>query len=780
MQNLKFFLAFIFYASVLFAQESPVKNMISVFTDYAANHPVEKIYLHLDKPYYAAGETMYFRAYLTNMDLNQENVSSNIIYVELSDAKKNLIKRSLLYSEQLEFAGQIQISDSLPSAEYHLRAYTNWMRNAGEDYFYHRNIYIGNASKQKQVIASPQPFDYQISFFPEGGQLLAGLSNKVAFKALGNDGFGTNVSGSLTDENGKELLRFNSIHSGMGSFNFTPEKGKTYKVSVQSNGIAKEYSLPAATEGLALSARQDEQSVYLTIRSTEIKPDSIYIIGQSRNTVCYALEGMTKGHEQQIAIDKTKFPTGIAQFTLFKNGLPASERLLFIDRKDDLHVDIVPDKESYENREKATVKIQITNSIEEPVEGSFSLSVTDDKTVQPSINEQNIKGSLLLASDLKGYIESPGWYFAGDEHERAEALDNLLCTQGWSRFVWDQLNVASIINYSAESGFLITGKVTNVIGRPVKDASIILFSMENTPGTATTDENGKFGFYGFDCPEGSEFVLQCRTKRNRKTGIGFELDKLDNRQAQTNVIPLIPSENKRNRALIEDYTNQADRQIKNREGIKMIQLPEVKVEAKRTTNIQNIESNSYRLEGKALEKPIGLGNIIQASPPVVEGGGINTFGNKKTDPVFIVDDLQMSGEDFKYDYSFLPAYMFESIEILRPIDSFARYGFRASNGAFVVKTKKYLGDYVIANASIEVYRPEGYSVRKEFYVPAYDKPEVKNDPTPDLRTTIYWNPIVCTNKEGKAQVSFYTADNVGAYSYILEGIGDDKVGFIKK
>ena len=154
-----------------------VRNTINAFQDFSSHHPVEKIYLHLDKPHYVAGEYMYFRAYLTDIHLNQENVESRKIYVELSDAEKKLIKRVLLYSEENEYTGQILLPDSLPAANYHIRAYTNWMRNAVEDYFYHRNIYIGNTATQKQEVTS-QEFDYQVTFFPESGQLLSGFFNK--------------------------------------------------------------------------------------------------------------------------------------------------------------------------------------------------------------------------------------------------------------------------------------------------------------------------------------------------------------------------------------------------------------------------------------------------------------------------------------------------------------------------------------------------------------------------------------------------------------------------
>jgi len=765
-----------FSASEVEVEESHIQSAISALQDYTENHPVEKIYLHLDKPYYAAGEYMYFRAYLTDMHLNQANVESRKIYVELSDAERKMIRRVLLYSEDNEYAAQILLPDSLPSANYHLRAYTNWMRNAGEDYFYHRDIYIGNTSGQKQEESS-QEFDYQVSFFPEGGHLLAGFPNKIAFKALGNDGFGTETTGILTDEGDNELLRFNSQQFGMGSFNFTPEKGKTYRAIVQSGRLQKEYTLPATTEGLTMSVKQTEQSIYLTIRSTDDEPVMISLIGQSRHTVCHALEGVMEGREQLYRVEKNKFPTGIAQFTLFKDNHPVNERLVFIEHKDDLHVDIIPDKEKYGDREKATVQIRITDSEGQPVAGSFSLSVTDDKTVQPSINQQNIKGSLLLDADLKGYIESPGWYFTGDEPERAQALDNLLCTQGWSRFVWDKLETSYVSIYPVESGFQITGKVTGLTGNSVKDASVILFSKENVPGTATTDKEGRFGFFGFDCPDSSVFVLQCRTKNDRKTLIGFKLDQTDNRQVSTSILPLTQTENKRNHALIEAYTEQAIRQINNEEDLWTLHLSEVKIEADRIPNrMESIGAASYRLRGKMLEKPYPIQFILRSAPPIVRGiTSVNAIPRVK----YIVDGMKLNAEEFEREYASLPAYMFESVDILREVDSFSLYGFDASGGAYVIKTKTYRGNHVIPDASIEIYRPEGYCIRKEFYIPAYDQPEVRQRTTPDFRTTIYWNPVVRTNASGEAEVSFYTADYTASYSYVLEGIGDNKVIFTR-
>ena len=782
MKILNYSLVFYFLnVCFLFGQESPVRSAILTLQDYSIANPVEKIYLHLDKPYYAAGESMYFRAYLTDMDINQENVTSRIIYVELSDAEMKLVRRTLLYSEENEYAGQMHLPDSLPSANYQLRAYTCWMRNAGEDFFFHRDIYIGNIAIPKQEIAM-QPFDYQVTFFPEGGHLLAGLPNKVAFKALGNDGFGTDITGVLSDMEGNELLQLNSKHRGMGSFIFSPEKGKTYKASVESNGLQKEFTLPAATEGYTLSTQQTAGYVNLTIRTTNVEPEMIYLIGQSRHTTCYALEGMMDGPFMQFRADKNQFPTGIAQFTLFKGGQPVSERLVFIDHKDELKVEITPDKANYEDRSLAIVQIQVTDKNGQPVVGSFSLSVTDDKIVAPSITEHNIKGSLLLDSDLKGYIESPGWYFAGNEPERAEALDYLLCTQGWSRFEWDKVAERKEITYPAEDSFRFSGTVTNQTGKPVANASIYMTSNENMPGTIVADENGRFAFSGFDCPEGAVFSLQSLDQQIRRTTINFEMDEPDNRHIQTKALPRSRTDNSR-ATLIKTYTEQASRQLMHEAEIRTIKLPEsAKEEARRVPARQAIYTSSQRFGGRTLEQSLPIINVFRTLPLLDRrntSSSVNQAANK-VPIIYDVDGVRMHKDDFEAVYGQVTANMFESIDIISPEDALQIYGMVAANGAYAFKTKRFTGNTEVFVSSADyIYRPEGYSVMKEFYVPAYNVPEVKQNPAPDLRTTVYWNPAIRTDRTGKAEIRFYTADNVTSCSYILEGIGDNKIGFVK-
>jgi len=229
--------------------------------------------------------------------------------------------------------------------------------------------------------------------------------------------------------------------------------------------------------------------------------------------------------------------------------------------------------------------------------------------------------------------------------------------------------------------------------------------------------------------------------------------------------------------LIEAYTEQAISQINYEEDLWILNLSEVKIEAQKIPDkMKLIGLSSYRFEGKALEKPIQINNILSL---INTQRGVNSM-LVNSSPIYILDGMEISLREYKEGPALLPAYMFESVEILRPEDSFARYGFRAPNGAYVMETKKNLGiNHVTPDTSIEIYRPEGYCVLKEFYVPAYDQPEIRQRKTPDLRTTIYWNPVVCADSSGKAEVSFFTADHTASYSYILEGIGNNKIVFSK-
>ncbi|MFI5140458.1 MAG: carboxypeptidase regulatory-like domain-containing protein, partial [Sphingobacteriales bacterium] len=151
---MKFFKLFSFvflfaaiYSSSAFAQnDAAVLNQIMVKTDKIYHSfPIEKVYLHFDKPYYAIGDTIWFKAYLT-IGNHEPSPLSKIIYVDILGPRDSLIQGVKLQVKNSVAWGSIPVSQySFKKGNYRIVAFTNFMNNAGPAYFFSKNVVIGDA-----------------------------------------------------------------------------------------------------------------------------------------------------------------------------------------------------------------------------------------------------------------------------------------------------------------------------------------------------------------------------------------------------------------------------------------------------------------------------------------------------------------------------------------------------------------------------------------------------------------------------------------------------------
>jgi hypothetical protein len=329
-----------------------------------------------------------------------------------------------------------------------------------------------------------------IQFMPEGGNLVAGIPTKIGFKAIGEDGKGTDISGKIINSKSQTITQIQTIHKGMGSFELTPDANESYSAVINLPGKAtKSYALPKANPaGTALritNKGNDSLQIILTATAT-IAPATYYLIGQSRGVVCYA--AAIKFNESTITkmVSKALLPTGIARFSLLStDDVPLNERIVYIDHNDNLNISINPNKPDYITRDSINLAIQVKDNDNNPVHGTFSLAVTDNNQVKPDSIGNNILNNLLFTSDLKGTVEEPGWYFEQDiknitatasATQKAIALDNLLLTQGWVGYDWKDIfqTKPASIQFPAEKKFTIQGKVTNVFNKPVEKSQVVL------------------------------------------------------------------------------------------------------------------------------------------------------------------------------------------------------------------------------------------------------------------------------------------------------------------
>jgi TonB-dependent SusC/RagA subfamily outer membrane receptor len=765
------------------------KTLADKVEQYAANRPTEKAYLQFDKPYYAIGDTIYFKAYVTIGPQHRLSALSGILHIDLIGPDNKLIRPMQLQIVAGTTSGDLVLSDTLKRGTYRVRAYTTWMRNEGEDTFFEQVISVGSTvaeqvpesgiPKSVRTQQKRKPNQPDVQFMPEGGSLIAGNYSKIAFKAVGADGLGRDIKGTITDEDGYEVTSFASTHLGMGSFNLVPQRNKSYKANVTyADGTILTRDLPkAVNNGYTININNSNAEIRVRITAgAESSLDKLILVAQSGGTVYFAAENQhTEAKFFSTVIPKSKFPTGIIQFTLFSPaGEPLNERLVFVNNHDELKLNLNTDKQSYQTRQKVTITLNAKDKEEKAVTGSFSVAITDESKVpQDTTNENNILSDILLTSELKGTIEQPAYYFNSTSENANTDLDNLLLTQGYRHFEWKNVLIA----YQPEKAIAISGTVKKS-GKPVVGAKVSLvskaggFFMIDT----TSDTNGRFTFKNLAFADSTKFVVQSKVNKGQDD-VTLELDSVLPPRVTINAVR--KQKENHNADLATYITSQKqfyEEQQKYGINKHAITLKEVHIESRKepliahSENLNGAGQADQVLSSKDLEKFI-CGRIIDCLQGVITGVKFGKDGYpysvRQGKMSIMIDGIFVDADDFAN----LHTDDIEAIEVLISTHFAAIYGSRAANGVLIVTTKRAhkVNSYYREAPGVIAYTARGFYKAREFYSPQYDNPKT-NTKMADLRSTIYWQPNVITDKDGKASFSYFNADGKGTYRVVIEGI----------
>lgn len=824
--------------------------------------PHEKVYLHLDKPFYGAGEKIWFKGYLINAITHQDDSQSNFIITELINRSDSIVERKKIRRDSLGFHNTFTLPPTLPAGDYYLRGYSNWMLNEGPEFFYSRNLKIGNSidntilsnieyqqeddthytakvkftSNTQEVFKNtairyrfivngkikdkgrkktdenglisislpdlkptaarsievefddPQYIykktfylpaftnDFDVTFFPEGGALLAVQRQNIAFKAQGADGFSKEIEGFLLDSQGDTLTSFHSEHKGMGIFTLNPSNGSSYYVmATSSDGVTKRFDLPAIEQkGITLSISHYKQEIRYEIQKTEATewPQKLFLIAHTRGKLSILQPiNPTRTFGK---MNDSLFTEGITHFMLIdQQGNVLSERLVFVPDRKTPQWQITPDRPTYGKREKVSLNISIKDDKGNPVNGSFSVSITNRKSIQPDSLADNIVSNLLLTSDLKGYVEDPGFYFLRQDARTLRSLDFLMMTHGWRRYKFDNVLRAPSLNFTnyIEKGQTISGRIKGFFGGNVKKGPIVLLApKQNIIATTTTDEKGEF-IVNTSFRDSTTFLIQARTKRGF-AGVDIEIEKPEYPVA-FHKSPFRDGA----ATFMEDYLLNTRDQYYMEGGMRVYNLKEVLITGNRkkpsSTSIYTGGINTYTVEGEQLEKygaHTAFDAVMRLPGVSVMNGNEIHIRNNPQQPVIVIDDVVY--EDDNEILTTLQASDMSSLSLLRGADA-AILGSRGAAGAIVITLKDGRELPARPAQGIITYSPLGYSDSVEFYHPTYDTPEKKDARRSDLRSTIYWNPALQLDEEGNAIIEYYTPDSTAPEDIIIEGIDEN-------
>lgn len=824
--------------------------------------PKEKLYLHLDKPFYGAGEKIWFKGYLVNATTHQDNSQSNFIITELINRSDSIVERKKIRRDSLGFHNAFTLPATLPAGDYYLRGYSNWMLNEDPDFFFSRNIKIGN-SIDNTIVSSieyqqeddthytakikftsnvqavfenttikylylengkiknkgkkktdengwisislpdlkspaarrievefddPQYIykrtfhlpvftnDFDVKFFPEGGALLSIPHQNVAFKAQGADGFSKEVEGFLFNSKGDTLTNFRSEHNGMGIFTMNPVNNETYYVTVRTtDSITKRFDLPAIEpKGISIAMSHYKQEIRYEIQKTEATewPQKLFLLAHTRGKL--AILQPINPKRTFGKMNDSLFTEGITHFMLIdEQGNALSERLIFVPDHKPNQWQITADQPTYGKREKVSLQIAAKDNEGNPVEGTFSVSITDRKSIQPDSLADNILSNLLLTSDLKGYVEDPAYYFLNQDARTLRSIDYLMMTHGWRRHKMENVLRTPSLNFTnyIEKGQTISGRIMGFFGANVKKGPIcVLAPKYNIIATTETDEKGQF-IVNTSFRDSTTFLVQARTKKGF-AGVDILMDPPQYPVA-THKAPYLNGA----ATFMEDYLMNTRDQYYMEGGMRVYNLKEVTVTAKRerpsSKSIYTGGINTYTVEEDRLQ---GYGqtafDAASRLPSVTITNGSEIHIRNNSEPaIIVIDDIVY--EDASDILKDIQVSDMSSISLLRGADAVI-LGPRASGGAVVITLKDPRNLPARPAQGIITYTPLGYSESVEFYHPTYETPEKKNAQRSDFRSTVYWNPELRLDADGKATIEYYTPDSTAPEDIIIEGV--DKNG----
>jgi len=510
---------FIFILLQAHAQHTASDSLLQQFSRYTQNAFTEKVYLHTDRNFYIAGEILWFKAYVTDGLLNHPSDISKIAYADVIDRNNTIFLQTKIEIKEGGGSGSLYLPVNMPSGNYKIRSYTNWMKNTGAAFYFEKGFTVVNTSLTHGLTAADTAMQYDIQFFPEGGNLVKNTESKVAFRMTDKNGKGVPAfTGVVLNEHRDTLATFSPFRFGIGHFSFTPADTGAYKayITTPAGTIVKE--LPRALgEGYTIKLRKKMNgqigiSVYARIKGNTAP--AVHLFAHTRGSVKSIQTGTIQNGSVHFSVAEHTLGDGITHFTVFNNsGQPVGERLYFRMPAEHLLINASANEPLYGTRKKVRVTVSSTGIGNQSLPANMSLSVYRIDSLQAA-EQADIFSYLWLSADLKGAVEAPAWYFSGSD-STAEAMDNLMLTHGWRRFEWTAIQQNKLPSYPflpEYTGHIITGKITEPDTRSPLPSVMVYLSIpgEHTQFyVSTSDSNGNIRFYTRRAYGPGEIVLQA-------------------------------------------------------------------------------------------------------------------------------------------------------------------------------------------------------------------------------------------------------------------------------
>lgn len=805
-----------------------LRQFVTNIAGYDNNYTQEKVYLHLDNNGYLPDEEIWFKAYVFRASTLLPTNLSKVLYVELLTPNGQILERKTLPITNGRTYGNFKPDPvRMRSGYYEVRAYTRAMLNWDDSYIFSRVVPVFQAPKDtihyrdldvEQNYYDTKTLGYNrtapeplvdscsqkmksviLAFYPEGGYITEGQKANVAFRLTDKDGLPISSSIEVYGNDDMKVTQSRVFHDGMGVFSLPATWKGGYAIVNNEKGNEVRFELPKARQrgcDISVDAMQADSLTIDICSSADMAGQLIGLSGTCRGALCY-FDTIRLAGNNHIAIPRSVLRSGILQLTAFTpEGEILSERLAWnAPQVASPTMTIKQNADTYGPFSPIVLDIDLKDAEGNPLQSDFSLSVRDADT-EVALDSHGLMAEMLLASDLKGYIHNPEYYFAANDATHTRALDLLLMVQGWRRYSWHEM--AGITPFElkqpVEEGLLFLGKLKDLEKKTKKGKSVdplnVNFLINTDRGPKVfSEKSGSDGTLAYMLPDfygDAGTVITTTDSQDKRCNADIIVNRnfFPTRRTYEPVETMLrqPIEDVRVKAVAEpsetfvwqdtipDYMSQ------------ITELSGVKVSAKRERGYypgarfawlggKNAFKNSATYYYDLVEELDRYKDSDNSVPNVLEWlakvnpnfdydlspDGQHTYRGR--DVIIMVDNDDEFQRSSLVDETFLMN-DYDALAIVEDVSTASNtYNRLLKPGRAVITlyTRNDIKQAPYYSAGTRWINLHGYSRCDDFFSPDYrttDLPDFS-----DHRRTLYWAPELMTDAEGKANVIFYSNAN---------------------
>ena len=659
------FLFLLAFSTKNFSQSADPKQKIIEHLDAYFDLEREKIHLHLNKDTFATEESIWFKGYVYNRKELLPFYSTSNVFIALYNQSGTLISKQLAYANMGTFEGVFQNIKTLPSGNYYIQTFTNWMNNFTEDESSIYPLKIINTD-------TPQYFDSTkkdissalIEIHPEGGSLVNGISNTVGIKVV--DKF-KNPIGNLTVElrDHKEQIISEIILNtdGLGKFIFTPN-ATTYSLKTKLNNQIITQNLPVPTvNGISMEVNnyalnnkalvkiKTNATTFATLQSKKI----FLLVHQDQRALLFDVVLDNKSFDQDLIIATDDLPEGVNFVRIIDEDMNELAQRAIIKTK------TTAEKFNLEKRNNTNGTMQLNCTSNQPND-NLSISILPANSIAANENiglAADINCNAYLLQPLKN-IEN---FTNNPTIAKRYELDLVALNQSKLKYNWntiiDQIPTAQ---NEFDKGLTVKGKILNTPPKNRETYKVRLRSFfHQILLQAPFAENGDFEFknlllydstsvdFGlFRNTEPDPLKLKTTAKIvNGQRDFKFSFKGLD-----------LSGINQSPNTIVEDVPGFFEGTVQ----LDAVKIQGNKNELKRGNNIENRNLRGYKVPETATTNVlyyIGINGFNVVDSPTqasITGRARTSISGAATTPVVYIDNIQI------FDFMILQTMLLDELD----------------------------------------------------------------------------------------------------------------------